>query len=298
MSPESIAPPSRLFLLSDAVRERLASAVRLEQLAIETDPAELVGLPASTAQTQHIACQPVSEFSGRVPDWIAEVKRARDQQELVVFVAASAGRAERMLEIARDYQIIAAPAERAEDAHTAALIVAVGRLSRGFRLPGAPLSIYVETDVFDEDRRAPEAAAGARRPRRFSRISATSRSATTSCTSTTASARSSGLKQITLGAGEPQQEFMELRYAGDDKLFVPVERLDLVQKYTGAARPPLDKLGGTTWEKAKTRVKKAMRDMAEELLKLYAARKARPPGTPCRRHCTGSRSSRTPSRTS
>src|SRR3954462_11577108 len=69
---------------------------------------------------------------------------------------------------------------------------------------------------------------------------------------------------------------MELRYAGEDKLLVPVERLDLVQKYTGASRPALDRLGGTTWEKAKTRVKKAMRDMAEELLKLYAARKAVP----------------------
>ncbi|MBW8896266.1 MAG: DEAD/DEAH box helicase, partial [Acidobacteria bacterium] len=81
-----------------------------------------------------------------------------------------------------------------------------------------------------------------------------------------------GLKRIDVGLAP--QEFMELRYAGEDKLFVPVERLDLVQKYTGATRPSLDKLGGTTWEKAKTRVKKAMRDMAEELLKLYAARKA------------------------
>jgi transcription-repair coupling factor (superfamily II helicase) len=67
---------------------------------------------------------------------------------------------------------------------------------------------------------------------------------------------------------------MELRYAGDDKLFVPLDRLDLIQKYTGGANPALDKLGGTTWEKTKGRVKKAMRDMAEELLKLYAARKA------------------------
>ncbi len=50
----------------------------------------------------------------------------------------------------------------------------------------------------------------------------------------------------------------------------------LLQKYNGASRPPLDRLGGTTWERAKTRVKKAMRDMAEELLKLYAARKAVP----------------------
>jgi transcription-repair coupling factor (superfamily II helicase) len=83
-----------------------------------------------------------------------------------------------------------------------------------------------------------------------------------------------GLKRIDVGT--TPQEFMELRYAGEDKLFVPVERLDLVQKYSGAARPSLDRLGGTTWEKAKTRVKKAMRDMAGELLKLYAARKAVP----------------------
>ncbi len=83
-----------------------------------------------------------------------------------------------------------------------------------------------------------------------------------------------GLKRIDVG--QAPQEFMELRYAGEDKLFVPVERLDLVQRYTGASRPSLDRLGGTTWEKAKTRVKKAMRDMAEELLKLYAARKALP----------------------
>mgnify|MGYP003694303637 CR=1 FL=1 len=72
------------------------------------------------------------------------------------------------------------------------------------------------------------------------------------------------------------QEFLELRYAGEDKLFVPVERLDLVQKYSGASKPPIDRLGGTSWERAKTKVKKAMRDMAEELLKLYAARKAVP----------------------
>ena len=81
-----------------------------------------------------------------------------------------------------------------------------------------------------------------------------------------------GLKQI--GVGEALQEFLELRYAGDDKLFVPVERLDLVQKYKGAPQPLVDRLGSASWERAKGRVKKAMRDMAEELLRLYAARKA------------------------
>src|SRR5262249_16475185 len=84
-----------------------------------------------------------------------------------------------------------------------------------------------------------------------------------------------GLKQIGISA-DAAQEFLELRYAGDDKLFVPVERLDLVQKYTGASKPPLDRLGGTSWERAKSRVKKAMRDMPQHLPNPYPPRKAVP----------------------
>src|SRR5216684_8452874 len=68
---------------------------------------------------------------------------------------------------------------------------------------------------------------------------------------------------------------MVLLYLGGDRLFVPLERLDLIQKYssTEGAKPQLDKLGGTTWIARKTRAKRAIRDMANELLKLYAERK-------------------------
>jgi transcription-repair coupling factor (superfamily II helicase) len=71
---------------------------------------------------------------------------------------------------------------------------------------------------------------------------------------------------------------MVLAYQGGDKLKVPVDAFDRVQKYASAegARPAVDKLGSGNWEKTKKRVKKAMRDMAAELLKLYAERKARP----------------------
>ena len=71
---------------------------------------------------------------------------------------------------------------------------------------------------------------------------------------------------------------MVLGYQAGDKLKVPVESFDRIQKYSSAegARPGVDRLGSGTWEKTKTRVKKAMRDMAQELLRLYAERKARP----------------------
>ena len=250
--------PSDIVLTWDEVSPWLAEATELETLSVE--------------ESQHIACQPALEFAGRVPDWVAEIRRSRELGETVVFVANSPGRAERTIEVLADYEIYAAPIEGAEEIRTATVLVGVGYLSRGFRLPDAGLQFWAETDVFEEEKKTHE--------RR--------RSATRTFLSDFRDLKVGdlvvhvdhgigvfvGLKRIDVGLSP--QEFMELRYAGEDKLFVPVERLDLVQKYTGAARPSLDKLGGTTWEKAKTRVKKAMRDMAEELLKLYAARKAMP----------------------
>ena len=74
------------------------------------------------------------EFRGRVNDWIAEVRQARERGDAVLFVADSQGRAERTIEILQEYDIVAVPVERAEDAHAASVLVAVGSLSRGFRL--------------------------------------------------------------------------------------------------------------------------------------------------------------------
>ncbi|HYK02832.1 MAG TPA: transcription-repair coupling factor, partial [Thermoanaerobaculia bacterium] len=266
-------PPPELFAAVELVESRLAQATQLAQLGLDDDAPEpripnlepRVDLPA-----HHVRSQPAIEMKGRVADWVASIRRLRDEGETTLFVAATPGRAERTIEVLKEYDVFAVPVERAEDARYAAVLVAVGGLSRGFRLPDAGLQIYAEADVFEEERRAPE--------RR--------RAATKAFLSDLRDLKVGdfivhvdhgigmfvGLKQI--GVGDSMQEFLELRYAGDDKLFVPVERLDLVQKYTGASRPAVDRLGGASWDRAKTRVKKAMRDMAEELLKLYAQRKA------------------------
>ena len=257
------APPAQLIASWEEARRWLEGATLLETLEIGEDSEG--GTPS-----RHVSCQPAMEFNGRVQDWAAEIRRGRERGDTVLFIANTAGRAERTIEVLADYDIFAVPIERAEDANRTGVLVGTGYLSRGFRLPEAGLQLWAETDVFEEDRKVHE--------RR--------RSATATFLSDFRDLKVGdlvvhvdhgigvfvGLKRIEVGV-EPQ-EFMELRYAGDDKLFVPVERLDLVQRYSGAARPALDRLGGTTWEKAKTRVKKAMRDMAEELLKLYAARKA------------------------
>jgi transcription-repair coupling factor (superfamily II helicase) len=83
-----------------------------------------------------------------------------------------------------------------------------------------------------------------------------------------------GLKEVPQEDGSPA-EFMVLEYAEGARLYVPLTRLDLVQKYRSSegVKPVLNRLGTQQWQKTKARVKKAMKDMAEELLKLYAARK-------------------------
>ncbi|MBI4556116.1 MAG: DEAD/DEAH box helicase, partial [Candidatus Hydrogenedentes bacterium] len=83
-----------------------------------------------------------------------------------------------------------------------------------------------------------------------------------------------GLRRFPGKAGD----FLTIQYTAGDKLYLPVTHIDAIQKYVGGddARPKVDRLGGATWARTKARVKKAIRDMAEELIKLYATRESRP----------------------
>jgi transcription-repair coupling factor (superfamily II helicase) len=83
-----------------------------------------------------------------------------------------------------------------------------------------------------------------------------------------------GLRQLSVSGS--LRDFMLLTYQDEAKLYVPLERLDLVEKYRSSGdgiKPVLDRLGGSGWERTKKRVKRALRDMAQELLQLYAERK-------------------------
>jgi transcription-repair coupling factor (superfamily II helicase) len=262
-APVDLAAPPALFVTPEELASRVAKALTLSALDVDDAPA-----------SHHVPSQPIAHFHGRIPDWIAEVRERKAAGEAVLFIAHTAGRAERTIEMLADYDVRAELATRASEFSTGAVLVVQGGLSHGVRFPQSGVTLYAETDLFDDDRH--RGSTGRRR------------SATAAFLSDLRDLKQGdlivhvdngigefvGLKQI--GVGDTAHEFLELRYHGDDKLFVPVERLDLVQKYTGGSRPALDKLGGTSWAKAKTKVKKAMRDMAEELLKLYAARKAVP----------------------
>jgi transcription-repair coupling factor (superfamily II helicase) len=80
------------------------------------------------------------------------------------------------------------------------------------------------------------------------------------------------------GSGD-DRDFLELSFAAGDRIFVPVEQIARVSRYSGGEHPSLSRLGGTDWLRTKQRVRKAVTVLAEELLALYAAR-AKAPGHP------------------
>ena len=262
--------PATLQVDGEAAAAWLAGGTALDTLEIDEIPAP----DAATAGHRHVACQPAMEFRGRLGDWVADVKQGRDRQDVQVFVAETAGRAERIVELLAEHGLVGVPLEGAEETSSATVLVATGILSRGFRLPAARLQIYAETDLFEAEHLV-------RHQRRSVAKSFLSDFRDLKVGDHVVHVDHGvgefvGLRQITVPETRGRHEFVELRYARGDKLFVPVEQLELLQKYTGAAHPNPDRLGGTTWARTKTRVRKSMRDMTEELLKLYAARQALP----------------------
>lgn len=283
--------PNELFLEPDALRNKLDKLSRIELRALgrtasATDEEFVLSEPAASAGSDPLFLFPTAEksteieiqsrstrkFHGDIPAFVAEFD---PKSQIVV---QTTGMAERLTEILREYDIYV-PQES----------IRIGTLSNGFELPAFDLQTFSEADIFGE-------------------ITSSERSKTKGKTTKSklgafisdfrdlkagdyvvhvdhGIGRFDGLQ--TIESQGSSREFMLLIYADDAKLFVPVERMDLVSRYSSgeATQPSLDRLGGLGWQKTKAKAKRAMRDMADELLKLYAERKlvrghAFPPDAP------------------
>ena len=83
-------------------------------------------------------------------------------------------------------------------------------------------------------------------------------------------------RMLRRGTSGEERDYLELSFAGTDKIFLPVEQINRISRYSGGENPALSKLGGAEWLRTKQRVKRAVTDLAKELLEIYAARAAAP----------------------
>src|SRR5258706_18600 len=238
----------------------------------------------STAQKAteiEIQSRSTRKFHGDIQAFVTELGTRVKQKINTEIVIQTPGMAERLEEILSEY-----------DASLAADSIKIGNLSSGFELPAFNLTLYAEGDIFGEI--ANEAANRNFKPQTANRKSKLGAFISDFRDLKTGDyvvhvdhgiGRFDGLQTISSQGAE--REFMLLVYADDAKLFVPVERMDLVSRYSSgeATQPTLERLGGIGWQKTKAKAKRAMRDMADELLRLYAERKlvrghAFPPDAP------------------
>ena len=261
----ALAPASLIWSPEDFTRPKLKHPrLHLEELGA----AEFLN-----ASLFSVRSQPSARWHGRIKELAEEVRATFAAGTQVVLLGSTLGMAERLRDFLHEYEIPfrldfgEQPLKAVEN--PVAPLVGIGRLSEGMNLPDASLVIYAETDVFDEVEHPQPAY---RRRQKLSAFISDLQDLKPGDYVVHVDHGIGTYSGITL---VHDRECMVLEYHGGDKVYVPLERLDLVQKYssTEGVRPQLDKLGGTAWVQRKARVKRAIRDMAQELLQLYAQRR-------------------------
>jgi transcription-repair coupling factor (superfamily II helicase) len=230
--------------------------------------------------------QPSPRFHGAVPAMLEEVKKLTGEGKQVLFAVPNTGEVERLADIFTEYNVSFRLGSRTRGGESYAdetsyfagevltTTLAKAYVPDGVLLPEANLAILGARDLFDE---SDTVASGPQRQKsKVSAFLSDFRDLQVGDYVVHVEhgiGQYQGLKEINQGDGNA--EFMLLEYAEGARLYVPLTRLDLIQKYRSSegAKPALSHLGTQAWAKTKARVRKAMKDMADELLKLYAERK-------------------------
>ncbi|MGD1146908.1 MAG: transcription-repair coupling factor [Thermoanaerobaculaceae bacterium] len=245
--------PERWLTTAGECMEALAPADRIEQLAFEDGTA---WVRAATASTPNLASRPQA--------LIDELRAGAAKRYSQVLVAASGGETQRLTHLLSEAEI---PVRQGWPLDTIVGVVP-GRLERGFAFPESGLLVYGRADLTSLP-------APSRQRRSLARVLAEMRDLAVGDFVVHADhgvGRFNGFRTLALEGEE--HECVELEYAGGGRLLVPLERADVLEKYSGAEGTPprLDRLGGTSWARTKSKVKRALKDMAEELLKVQAQR--------------------------
>ncbi|HQU85161.1 MAG TPA: transcription-repair coupling factor [Pyrinomonadaceae bacterium] len=215
-----------------------------------------------------ISSRSTRKFHGNVREFAQVNKGQKTKDAEQIIVIQSQGIAERFTEIMREFDV---------SIDTNSLFI--GDLSNGFEIPSLNFTVYTETDIFGESTQAEFKQPKTKNQRQKTNLGAfisdfrDLKQGDYVVHVDHGIGRFEGLQ--TINSQGTEREFMLLIYAENSKLFVPVERLDLVSRFSSGegTAPALERLGGLGWQKTKAKAKRAMRDMADELLRLYAERK-------------------------
>lgn len=222
----------------------------------------------------NVSSRAMQQFHGQMNLLQGEISRWEKLNYSVVFLAPNSERAGKIQSILADYQVDADINRGEIKLPLKKPTITVGNLTTGFELPFHKLAVLTDQELFKSKlaKRKPtrQKLSNAERIKSYQELK-----------------EGDYVVHVNHGVGQfigietlevqgIQKEFMRLQYHGDDRLFVPVDQIDLVQKFVGSEgkEPKLYKLGGTEWSKVKSKVQTKVEDIADDLIKLYAEREA------------------------
>ena len=235
------------------------------------------------------ASRPTLRFHGSIPAFLDQIRNLMQQESRMLLAAPNQGEVERLAGLLREYELPYRMGSRIQHAGSENMydessymagdfrtpIIVRSAIANGVSFPDSNLIIFGANDLSDD---ADVTARPAPKRSKTAAFVSDFRDLTIGDYVVHVEhgiARYLGLREIEQDG--LTVEFMVLEFAEEARLYVPLTRLDLIQKYRSTdagPTPVLNRLGSQQWAKTKARVKKAMADMADELLKLYAQRKA------------------------
>ncbi|HBI03130.1 MAG TPA: transcription-repair coupling factor [Paenibacillaceae bacterium] len=219
-------------------------------------------------------CKTMQNFHGQMNVLKTELERWKRGSSTVLICAADEERARRMERVLDDYGMEADVILNNEEIRKTYQrpIITLGNLQNGFELPLMHLVVLTENEVFTSKQRK------VNRVRQNISNAERIKSYTELAVGDYVVHINHGIGRYlgieTLEINGIHKDYLHIKYAGNDKLYVPIEQIDQVQKYVGREEkePKIYKLGGTEWKKVKSKVTASVKDIAEDLIRLYAKR--------------------------
>ncbi|RSK25489.1 transcription-repair coupling factor [Bacillus sp. HMF5848] len=221
----------------------------------------------------NITCKQMQTFFGQMHVLKAEVERWQKAQFAVVFLAGTKERTRKLADLLDDYDIDAFQGESTQ-VQAGKVQIVEGELHSGFELPMQKLVVITEEEVFkkkSKKSKSRQKLSNAERIKSYSELAVGDYVVHVNH----GIGKYMGIETLVING--VHKDYIHIRYQGTDKLYVPVEQIDQVQKYVGGSEgkePKIYKLGGNDWKKVKKKVESSVQDIADDLLKLYAEREA------------------------
>lgn len=202
---------------------------------------------------------------------IEDIKEKKKEKYKILILSGTRSRGERLVNHLRDMGVESSYKDVVREIKPGEVVITFGNQTNGFQYYDIKLSVISDKDIFGQFKKKgkkKQNKKGTGKIKSFTEL----KPGDFVVHANHGIGVFKGIKQLELQGNK--KDYLELIYHSDDKLYVPVEQLDMVQRYIGSEgkKPKVNKLGSSEWTKTKNKVKKSIEEIAEDLVKLYAIR--------------------------